>query len=192
MHEFHTLLKEWETFALLLGTAAATLAGLTFIAVTMGQRTATRQRLPILRAHLDPALLALLLTLILSAALLMPTLTRQIFGLGLILTGVAALGYMAAVFRSMYTRGVRGWDVADWTWYAVAPVVSGALLIVSGELALSSQSRAALTTAGLTLLLLLSMGVRNAWDLVTFTLLITAPNDQGDDTGHDPETPPLN
>ncbi|GHF56835.1 hypothetical protein HNQ07_003709 [Deinococcus metalli] len=186
MREFHALLREWETFYLLLGTAGATLAGLMFIAVTVGERLTRRTRMPLLRAHLDPALLALLLTLILSATLLMPSLTRFWFGTVLVGSGAGGVIYMLAVQRALPPPKRRRWDGPDWMWYAVAPLLSSGLLIAAGALAFTGQSRAALTTAALTLILLLLMGVRNAWDLVTFSIMMDSPEPGHDATPRDP------
>lgn len=172
MQELHTLLLEWNMFYLLLGGAGATLAGLMFIAITLSERHTNQERLPIFRAHLDPALLALVFVLVLSAFLLMPTLTRFSLGVVLIAAGLAGLVGLGAAFYSIWTRNVRGWDASDWLGYAVAPVASYLLLLVSSGLALSAHTRDAVTTVGVTLVLLLCTGVRNAWDLVTVTIKI--------------------
>ena len=160
MQELHTLLLQWNTFYLLLGGAGATLAGLMFIAITLSERHTNQERLPIFRAHLDPALLALVVVLVLSAFLLMPTLTRLSLSAVLIAAGLAGLVGL-------------GWDASDWLGYAVAPVVGYLLLLVSGGLALSAHTRDAVTTVGVTLVLLLCTGIRNAWDLVTVTIRIS-------------------
>ena len=191
MQEFHALLREWETFYLLTGTAGATLAGLMFVVLTFGERLNDRGRLPILRAHSDPALLALVLNLLLGALFLMPSLNHFWFGGLLLAAGVLSLVYISLVLYPLVrARLVRGWDFSDWLWYAGAPLLSGVMLLVSGGLGLSAQSRLALTLTGITLLVLLTMGIRNAWDLVTFNIAYQLSQEQGEqDTAATPDRP---
>lgn len=171
MAEFQVLLREWESYYLLVGTAGATLAGLMFVAITFSSDMTDRHSLPVLRAHTDPALLAFVLCLALSLLLLMPSLNRGWCGTLLLLSGLLELVYMGLVLRRLVQGGqVRGWDVSDWCWYAAVPMVGGVLLLVSGGLCLDARATLAVTLIGLTLLVLLLMGVRNAWDMVTFTM----------------------
>jgi hypothetical protein len=191
VQEFHTLLREWESFYLLVGTAGATLAGLMFVAISFGERVTDRRRFPILRAHMDPALLAFVLSLGLAAGLMMPSLSRFWFGAMLLGAGLLSLVYIGLVLRQLIMQVGVGdtWDFSDWLWYAAAPVVSGALLLVSGGLGLSAQSHAALTTVGVTLVLLLMMGIRNAWDLVTFAIARLPEDAQPTDPAGEAEVP---
>lgn len=178
MQAFHTLLREWQTFYTLVGTAGATLAGLMFVAVTLGRTP--RRRLAALRAHSDPALLAFVLSLLLSGLLLMPSLTRPWFGAALLASGLLSLLYLALVLRQLIGGGMsRFWDFSDWLWYAAAPVLGGLLLLGSGVLGLLGQAHAALNLTGISLIVLLTMGLRNAWDLVTFTLAQAARAEEG-------------
>ncbi len=171
MQDFHALLHEWETFYLLVGTAGAALAGLMFVAISVGERLGARGRIPVLRALIDPALLAFVLSLVLGGLLLMPSLTRAWFGALLLTAGVLGLGYIAVVLRQLITGGnTRVFDLSDWLWYAGAPVVAGALLVVSGSLGLAGAARAALDLTGVSVVVLLLMGIRNAWDVVTFAI----------------------
>ncbi len=171
MEDFHELLGKWESFYLLVGTAGATLAGLMFVVLNFSERFADRERIPILRAHSDPALLALVLTLLLGALMLMPTITHFWLAAPLLAAGLLGLIYTAVVLRQIVRAGVvHTWDASDWAWYAAAPVVSGVLLLLSGVLTLTGASSLALTLTGVTLMVLLTMGLRNAWDLVTYSV----------------------
>ncbi|WP_019586112.1 hypothetical protein [Deinococcus apachensis] len=173
MREFHQVLHEWETFYLLTGTAGAALAGLMFVALTVVQQTQPvhRLRMSVTRADSDPALLAFVLSLMLSALLLMPSLTRTGFGLLLLAVGLTGLLYSGAVLRQLLAEGRTDvWDLPDRMWYGAAPSLSGVLLLVSGGLGLEGQDEAALTVVAAALLVLLAMGIRNAWDMVTFSI----------------------
>lgn len=167
MSDFGHVIREWETFYLLTGTAGAALAGLTFVALARGEAIARSQDVALLRAYSDPTLVAFMTNLALAAIALMPSLTGPVFSGVLTAAGAAGGWYTLAVMRQFrQERQLSGWDVADWWWFALVPgVVSAALVLVSILLYVGRIS-VALTVLGAALTVLLAMGVRNAWDLV--------------------------
>jgi hypothetical protein len=56
----------------------------------------------------------------------------------------------------------------DWLWYTVLPLVSYASLLVAA-IVFPSQPLPALFVIAAVTMLLLFIGIRNAWDLVTYT-----------------------
>ncbi len=50
-------LHDWQNFYLLVGTAAATLVGLMFVAISLGVRSITQQHIPALRVFVSPTLI---------------------------------------------------------------------------------------------------------------------------------------
>jgi hypothetical protein len=58
--------------------------------------------------------------------------------------------------------------LSDWLWYAVLPLVSCAALVVVAIVLPSHTVPALFVIAGVTMLLLF-IGIRNAWDVVTYT-----------------------
>lgn len=82
-----------------------------------------------------------MLVLILSACLVMPTLTRFSLGVVLIAAGVAGPMGLGAAFYSIWTCNAKDWDTSDWRWYAVPPVIGYLSLLVAGWLALSAHTR---------------------------------------------------
>lgn len=177
MTSIHTLLHDWQVFYTLTGTAGATLAGLMFVAVTMIERV-LRQRsgsLQTLRLYSEPALLAFVFTLILSALLLMPDLSATGLTALLLTAGLVSLAYNAATIRQLIVGSKSGWDASDWAWYCIVPFLCSGLLLLAGVFSLLGTLMPAFTVFGVTLLLLLMMGIRNAWDMVTFSIGISLP-----------------
>ena len=177
MTQIQNLLHDWQMFYTLTGTAGATLAGLMFVAVTMIERV-LRQRsgsLQTLRLYSEPALLAFVFTLVLSALLLMPDLSATGFDTLMLAAGLVSVGYNAATIRQLVKGSKGGWDASDWLWYCVVPLACSALLLIAGVFGLRETLTPAFTIFGVTLLLLLMMGIRNAWDMVTFSIGVSLP-----------------
>jgi hypothetical protein len=55
----------------------------------------------------------------------------------------------------------------DWLWYMALPLLAHVLVMVAA-LMLSENPGPALYVVGLAMILLLLVGIRNAWDMVTF------------------------
>lgn len=55
----------------------------------------------------------------------------------------------------------------DWLWYLIFPLLAHVLLIVAAFV-LPKNPSSALYIVGLVMMLLLLVGIRNAWDMVTF------------------------
>ena len=55
----------------------------------------------------------------------------------------------------------------DWSWYISFPLLANILLIVAAIVLLKNPPLA-LYIVGLAMMLLLIVGIRNAWDMVTF------------------------
>ena len=58
--------------------------------------------------------------------------------------------------------------LSDWLWYTVLPLVSYAALVVAA-IVLPSQPVSALFVIAAVTMLLLFIGIHNAWDVVTYT-----------------------
>jgi hypothetical protein len=69
--------------------------------------------------------------------------------------------------------------LSDWLWYVLLPLVSYLTLVVAAILLPAQPAPALFITAAVTLLLLF-MGIRNAWDVVTYTTIAHA---QPENTG---------
>ena len=169
--DFHALRAGWEAFALLAGTAGAVLAGLLFVGISFGARLVRRRgSMALLRAYSDPALLCFVLNVGLGAALLMPSLSRTAFGGLTLLVGALWTGYSLRVLGQQRAAGLVGWDLSDWLWYALMPLATGLLLSLAGVTALTGAPALALALTAAALVALLATGLRNTWDLVSYSV----------------------
>ncbi len=167
----HDTLEPWHDFFVLVGTAAATLVGLTFVAASVGSGVFTRERQVGLRSFLSPTVVAF--TIVLAACLigLAPVHEWGVAGAAIIVLGAFGIVYSGLVLRSMFRAGIAAQiDMEDRVWYAVAPCVSYLLLAGAGVCFILALDLSALALA-VAMGLLLITGIRNVWDMTTWIVL---------------------
>lgn len=164
-------LQAWQNFYVLMGGASATLVGLMFVAIWLGSNLFTQQSVVGLRTFVSPTLMHFVYVLITSVLVLVPTVTRTFLSILLLLVGLISLGislsgvpYMRHQYRRQQT------DMTDWMWYFLIPSASYLLYVGSGVALLKGASQALNALAGATVLLLV-VGIHNAWDLVVWFVL---------------------
>ena len=162
------MLSEWEGFYLLTGSAAAALIGLLFIVATLmtGVDRPSAERGD--KFYMSPIVFHLCVIVVLSAMALAPVLTVSAFGLACGVAAVVGVAYGAYVFQGIFS--VRGEVAPHWSdkyCYAVGPTLSYVALGIIAFGFLRSREWAA-GGVGAVLVVLLLLGIRNAWDLVTY------------------------
>jgi len=164
------VLTTWSNFYVLTGSAAGTLTGLTFVAITLvsGRREGIRREG--LNAYTTPIVVHFAAVLLTAAFLSAPW---TALGPVVVVLGLASLGGLG--YSTMVVRRIRGrfdyqaeWD--DWLWYAVLPLSAYTVLLVSAILLTSHPTPALFVTAA-GLMMLLFIGIRDAWDVVTYVAL---------------------
>jgi hypothetical protein len=167
---FAESLRAWHDFFILTGTAAATLMGLVFVAVSLAGSGQTRAAKHTIATFVSPIVFHFGHVLLLAAGVVVPTHTAARFGVIALGLGLAHLCQVLAVLRGMIAHHrAQEVDRAHWVWHFLLPLVAS----VSGAGAavgiLSAAPWAMDALAGSVVLLLL-VGVTNAWTLVTWIL----------------------
>jgi hypothetical protein len=170
-----SLLAPWSNFYVMTGSSAGALTGLMFVVITLVTQVERLQRsrdgisvfsTPTV-AHFGGALLV-------SAVLSAPW---RSLAYPATLLGLASLCAVVYVVRVWYlTKRFTGYrpDLEDWVWFTILPLVAyGAIL--TGAIALFIIPVGALFVLAAGVVLLIFIGIRNAWDIVTF-LAIEGPN----------------
>jgi hypothetical protein len=163
------MFRDWENFYFLLGSAGAGLIGLLFVVVTL---TAGIDRSRALRAsglYMTPTAFHFGAVLCTAAVAVAPRLSAETTGA--IFGAIALLGFAHGVRASMGIAAMNRGDGAPhwsdfWTYGIIPTLAYVALCAVS--LALGLGREWAVEAAGALLLALLVIGIRNAWDLVTW------------------------
>jgi hypothetical protein len=166
-----SLLTPWLSFYVMAGSSAAALTGLMFVVTTLvaGSERRRRSRDGI-STFSTPTVVhfcaALLVSAILSApwrSLLAPA---TLLGLGG-LYGV--IHVLAVIYRASRLTGYTP-DLEDWVWYTILPFVSYAA-ILGGAITLPVTPLDALFALAGGVILLVFIGIHNAWDIVTFLVI---------------------
>jgi hypothetical protein len=165
MHQAWThQLETWHEFYLLIGTAGVTLTGLLFVVVSLGPHVVANHRATGVRAFISPNAVYFTTTLVVSAVLMVPDLPAMAIGAFLCLGAVASLGYLAYTKAHQQARHNK-LPFLDWIWFVGLPIAGYMLLLISG-IGFLLQAALSMHGVAVALILLLVIGIRNAWDLV--------------------------
>jgi hypothetical protein len=157
------LLEHWKEFYLLVGTAAAALVALLFVAASIGAGMLTRHAGGPTRTYMSPIAFHFTSALFVSAAALVPSHTRLTLGVLVGLNAIAGVIYATFVLRRLLTDDIS--DLADRICYGIVPLSAYAAGLVAAYLIFYGSIHAPEFLAG-TVLLLLIVNIRNAWDLM--------------------------
>jgi len=157
-------LNAWHNFYLLLGTAAATLTGLMFVVVALGPRLISAHTATGVRAFATPTVMYFTTVLVVAALMTIPAVPAPILGAFMALGGLGGLWYMGRTGAHTQWRQAQ-LDWQDWLWYVGLPVLSY-LLIVGAAVGMWVHTTLGLDSLAGAVLLLLIIGIRNAWDAV--------------------------
>lgn len=161
---------QWHDFYGLIGTASATLVGLMFVAASIGAGIFTREHQVGIRSFLSPTVVHFSTVLVICLLATVPNEARAPLGLLEALVGAIGFVYSAWVWRRMRRHGIFATiDMADRLWYAMLPIVAYLLVIAAG-LSLARQSQPSLEVLALAMVMLLLIGIRNAWDMTVWII----------------------
>jgi hypothetical protein len=172
----------WVNFYLITGTAAATLTGLQFIVQTLltsAEVTAATggDHEEGIAAFGSPTVVHLSLALIVSAVVCAPWPDERGVRISLGAIAIASLVYSVIVLIRTRTQKVYRPEASDWAWHVVLPAMAYAALLV-GAIALDTQQAWPEFAVAAATLLLICIGIHNAWDTVTYLTLMALRADR--------------
>ena len=173
-----SFLAPWHEFYALLGTAAAALVALLFVAVSIATSvlTAEQESQRNTRTFMSPVVFHYANILFLSLTALVPTQTWQSFGLVIGLASIGNVIYSFIVAVRVHRNSFS--DLADRIDYGAIPVLCYASGLVVAPLVFQENSVGLDILAGAALLLLV-INIRNAWDLMlSFARSANPPKDE--------------
>jgi hypothetical protein len=164
-------LQHWDSFYVIVGSAAGALIGLQFVVVTLIAENPPPNAAEAGAAFATPTIVHFSVAFFLSALARAPwqavTTIATIWGI----IGVTGIVYNIAVARRMRLQSTYKPEVEDWLYYAAVPLVAYVILACAALIAPSSE-REALFGVGAAALMLMFIGIRNAWDAVAFHVLV--------------------
>jgi hypothetical protein len=162
-------LSNWQNFYMIIGTAAATLTGLMFVATTLiaGIETQVSTLNAGTSAFNSPTVVHFCAVLLIAGILSAPWQAFSSISLLLDLLGLGMVLYQLIVMRRMRHIPHYQTTLNDWLWYMAFPLTAYIGLIVAA-IALPANPALALYIIGAAMVVILFIGIRNAWDLVTY------------------------
>ena len=165
---FAEALHAWQGFYALLGGASATLIGLTFVAATLGAPILNDDSAPKVRTFLTPTVIYFSLVLLLSSLMNVPTQTRLALTFQFGVLGIIGAGYSLSHLprlRIFHRDGDLSWQ--NWLWNLVLPL-SAAALLIGAAFGLTQSGSGGLNAAAVGVLLLVMVGLHNAWGVTLY------------------------
>jgi hypothetical protein len=162
---------EWESFYVIVGTAAAALIGLQFVVMTLIAERPQIASPEAGAAFASPTVVHFSTVLLLSALVRVPwSAIAQLAALcGLV--GLAGMAYAVIVVRRMRTQSTYKPDFEDWLFHSVLPLAAYVLLALSALAALR-HAHEAMFGVGAAALLLLFIAIHNTWDTVAYHVFV--------------------
>jgi hypothetical protein len=165
-------LVAWENFYVIVGSSGAALTGLQFVVMalvanTPKARSSTRE----IDAFGTPTIVHFCAVLLISAIMSAPwqglSWVRLVLGTCALVGVIYGIIVLRRAGAQMNYKPV--WE--DWLWHAVLPLIAYTLLLLSSVLIRSYTQRTLFVIATVALLLLF-VGIHNAWDTVTYIALV--------------------
>ena len=166
-----SLLNDWHTFYGIIGSAAATLTGLMFVVATLIDRIRAPKANETFAAFSTPSVVHYCAAFLVAATLCAPWQVLWNVSLLLGLCGLAGVIYVVIIGWRMRRQRVYQPVLEDWLWHTAFPLVSYTALVVAA-LVLPDNSAPALFVVGAATVLLLFIGIHNAWDNLTYIALV--------------------
>ncbi|HEY1390692.1 MAG TPA: hypothetical protein VGF38_19310 [Ktedonobacterales bacterium] len=165
-------LSGWENFYVIVGSSAGALTGLMFVVITLvAGNVPRRSGGGELAAYGTPNVVHFCSVLFLAAMLSAPWESLHVVGVLLVAAGIAGAVYAAIIARRVIWRARLADSYnpvfEDWLWFVTLPLVAYGALVVAAFLFLGDPTPA-LFVIGASMILLLSIGIHNAWDTVTY------------------------
>jgi len=171
----------WESFYVIAGSSGAALTGLSFVMITLAAELQRRMPPDALRAFSTPTIVHFCVVLLISAILSAPW--THVHGPAVCLTvcGVGGLAY--SLFITWQAKRQKAYQPVfeDWLFHSMLPIAAYAALLVTSLLLPRYLGLGSFVIAGVSLMLLF-IGIHNAWDTVVWMALtaVNRPSESSD------------
>ena len=167
----------WENFYVIVGSSAGALIGLQFVVITLiAARPAVRGDVQKAgQAFATPSVVHFAVVLMLSAIVCAPWTgiepVAAIWGL----MGLGGVAYIAVITRRLRLQTLYRPVFEDWLFHSMLPLGAYVLLAVAAWI-VRDDVRVGLFLLGGAVLLMLFIGIHNAWDAVTYHVFSRKPD----------------
>ncbi len=165
--------RHWVNFYVIVGSSAGALTGLQFVVITLVAQAQAASSMREIRAFGTPTVVHFCAALLISAIMAVPW--DALWQAGLCLGGLGIAGVVYALMVIRHARKQTGYDadIGDWCWFVLVPIVAYGALAAEGFL-LYRNIQLCLFLIATNTLVFLFLGIRNAWDTVTYVAITRA------------------
>ncbi len=169
-----TAFNGWENFYVIVGSAAGALIGLEFVVVTLIAEMPDLRMAEAGAAFATPTIVHFGVVLLLSAVASFPW--DEIGTVSVVwgLVGLSGIVYAIIVARRLRVQTAYQPVFEDWLSNVLLPFAAYAMLAISAYAAYF-HTRLALFVVGAASMLLLFVGIHNAWDAITYFVFVKKP-----------------
>jgi cation transporter-like permease len=167
--DFALAAQRWHDFFLLVGTAAATLIGLMFVAISFAVGSTAERTRKDVDAWVTPWLVYFAEVFLIAAVMLAPVSTLV---QGCVLGGLLASNLPWGLMRLRYLHAQHAEEripTSVWVWQMLLPLL-GQLVLALGAVGFLQGDARALGVCALSVIVLLVVALRNAWYLVIYLI----------------------
>jgi hypothetical protein len=163
-----SVIAAWSNFYVMTGSSASALTGLMFVVITLVTGVDRSKRTSEgIGTFSTPTVVHFCAALLISAVLSAPWRSLAPVSTSLGLAGLCGIVYVGRLMNRARRQLTYTPDLEDWVCYTILPFVAyGAIL--AGAIALLAAPADALFAFAGAALLLIFIGIHNAWDIVTF------------------------
>ena len=160
----------WENFYVIVGSSGGAMIGLQFIVITLIAEMRKRTSIDSIRAFGTSTIMHLGGAFLVSAIMSAPWPSIYTLSIALSICGLTGLSYgMIATHRAGRQQDYHPvWE--DWLWFFILPTSIYVVLFIAALL-LHTTAPLALYLIAAAALGLLFVGIRNAWDTVTYLVI---------------------
>jgi hypothetical protein len=177
INEAHAVFKQWENFYVITGSSSAALTGLVFVVVTLSadRRRGGPGRSEGTSIFSSPTIMHFCIAFLISGIFAAPWPAPGLAGTSIGLAGIFGVCYISNILRRAKRLTTYAPDTGDWIWFVGLPLATYLMITVAGFLLVHTPQEASFAIGAGTLLLIF-IGIHNAWDVVTY--LATMADDE--------------
>jgi hypothetical protein len=176
------MLGPWSSFYVMIGSSAAALTGLMFVVITLVNNEQRKRSPDGIATFSTPTVLHFCAALFVAAIVSAPW--RSLTWVGGLIAAFGAYGTIFSIYVMTRTSRLSEYraDLEDWTWFVILPLLAYIAVLGAGLGLLWKPAQSLFVLGGATVLLIF-IGIRNAWDVVTFLAVNNAVGEKngGDD-----------
>lgn len=169
---FIDMLRSWQNFYFMIGGASAALAGLMFVALSLGQHLITRASKDSFETFTEPSIYYFVTVLLIGAVMLIPAFTPVSFLWVVLISGLLMLARTShhAVLLTRTALKYGDFNLGDWMGQLILPVLGYTLIPAAGLCFLAGWWALGFLLIAIGTLLILVAGILNTWGIVIWII----------------------